>query len=300
MTMPPSDSRRGSPRFIMPQATARTGGVLRQALRRVPAPRRRRRRRPHHRRAPHRAPWARRLRAHRGVGGGWMPDMQTTEAEALAKRVLAAPRRFKAATLGWRLGLTEGERAALGITTMRAAGVSDAEMTERRKAKASERAARWRERQPKKPRKVPLRESRPWEAFGISESTWRRRGKPMPVNPPAERDRKPRTQQVVLASTCCVRPFPSPSVARKAAVRRKITRPEPFFSLNPLFVPARERFGPHRWHDRYALRRLRPAFFPDPVARRQGRHVAPSAVRRKVERGTWTRPPDRPPCHSVG
>src|SRR5262245_36293405 len=129
----------------------------------------------------------------------WMPDLPHERAETLARAVLDDPVKFKAATLGWRLRLTEEERAALHITTIRPFGVTDKDMAERRKAKARERAARWREHQPKQPRKVPLRESRPWEALGISESTWRRRGKPMPDRP-GERDRNSRTQQVDLSS----------------------------------------------------------------------------------------------------
>jgi hypothetical protein len=184
--------------------------------------------------------------AHLGPGGyahivawaaQWMPDMPTAEAEALAKRVLAEPRRFKAATLGWRIGLTEAERTALGITTIRAAGVSDAEMTERRKSKRHECRDRWRQRQREKrsPKPEPLSRSRPWEVLGMSRATWYRKGKPLPEGG----ETTPGIQQV-LTSPRCIPPAVSPSAARKVAVRRKITRPEPSLSLNTVSLVARK------------------------------------------------------------
>jgi hypothetical protein len=123
----------------------------------------------------------------------WMPDLPRERAETLARAVLDDPVKFKAATLGWRLRLTEEERTALGITTIRPFGVTDKDMAERRKAKARERAARWRARQEKKPRNVPPCEIRPWDALGMSRSTWYRKGKP--AAPGCET--KPRTQQVL-------------------------------------------------------------------------------------------------------
>lgn len=150
-----------------------------------------------------------------------MPDMPTAAAEALAKRVMANPRRWKAATLGWRLGLTDAERTALGITTIRAAGVADADMRERRKAKQRACRDRWRQRQrdsrPPEPKPEPLSRTRPWEALGMSRRTWYRKGKPLPES----RDTTRGIQQVLA---CCIPPAVSPSAARKEAVRRKAPR----------------------------------------------------------------------------
>ena len=45
--------------------------------------------------------------------GTWMPDLPHERAEALARDVVDEPVKFKAATLAWRLRLTEEERTAL-------------------------------------------------------------------------------------------------------------------------------------------------------------------------------------------
>jgi hypothetical protein len=193
--------------------------------------------------------------AHLGPGGGfphivawaaeYMPDMPMAKAEALAKRVMAEPRRFKAATLGWRLGLTDAERTALGITTIRAAGVSDAEMIERRKRKRRECRDLWRKRQRDKrpPKPEPLSRRRPWEDLGMSRRTWYRKGKPIPEG----RGTTPGKQQD-LAAPCCTPPAVSPFAPKKEAIRRKITRPEACPTRNTVFVAAREGFRVVPWY----------------------------------------------------
>jgi hypothetical protein len=158
----------------------------------------------------------------------WMPDLPRERAEALARDVLFEPVKFKAATLGWRLRLTEEERTALGITTIRPFGITDADMKERQKAKARDRDARRRQRkresQPAKP--PPLAETRPWEVLGMSRATWYRGGKPVPP----ERETKAAAQQVDLAEKMVRRDFVSPAAARrvatKQAVQAIIDRPE--------------------------------------------------------------------------
>jgi hypothetical protein len=192
--------------------------------------------------------------AHFGPGGfphivdwaaEWMPDMPRAEAEALAKRVVADPRRFKAAPLGWRLGLTDAERTALHITTIRAAGVSDAEMIERRKRKQRECRDRWRQRQREKrpPKPEPLCRTRPWEKLGMSRSTWYRKRKPL-----LESCEKTSGIQQVFAAPCCIPPVFSPSAARKEAVRRKITLPKPSLTPNTIPVEAKEGFRVMPWY----------------------------------------------------
>lgn len=109
----------------------------------------------------------------------WAPWIDEDELKGIIETVLAKPLKWKAATLGSRLRLTGTEHDALGITTFRPHGVSDADQRERRqmdknKAKTAKRRAAG---------SVPREEwlagrlsrSRPWEAEGISESTWRRR-----------------------------------------------------------------------------------------------------------------------------
>jgi hypothetical protein len=61
-----------------------------------------------------------------------------------------------------RLRLTREERSDLNITTIRAFDMlTDAEIAEDRKRKARERVARWRQRQQKAPRPIPLQQSQP-------------------------------------------------------------------------------------------------------------------------------------------
>ena len=91
-----------------------------------------------------------------GWAADWMPDLPRPQVEALAEKVLSDPRKFKAATLGWRLRLTDQERTVLGITTIAAFDITPAERAACRKRKACERMARWRDRRrmmgPPKPR----------------------------------------------------------------------------------------------------------------------------------------------------
>jgi hypothetical protein len=122
----------------------------------------------------------------------WMPQISLAEAEALAEEVLADLELFKAGRLGWRLKLTDMERTRLAITTIRAIDKSSADMNERRKRKARERSARWRAKQrANRPAKSEaLCRIRPWEALGMSQASWYRKGKPMPEARPPERRRK--------------------------------------------------------------------------------------------------------------
>jgi hypothetical protein len=156
----------------------------------------------------------------------WMPQMPTAEAEALAKRALADPRRpWKAGTLGWRLRLTREERAALNITTIRAFDMSEAEMIADRKRKRREARDRWRQRQSMPPKPEPLCRTRPWEKLGMSQATWYRKGKPMPEAAAESGEKTPGMQQVLAAPRCTPSNF-SP-VARPEAVRPRTNPSSP-------------------------------------------------------------------------
>jgi hypothetical protein len=114
----------------------------------------------------------------------WIPDMPEAEAEALAKRVVAAPRKFKAARLGWKLRLTNDEREMLGITTIRCfTAQTDEQVADERKRRNARRMAteRQTEREGRPPKPEPLSKTRPWEVLGMSRATWFRKGKPMPA-----------------------------------------------------------------------------------------------------------------------
>ena len=106
----------------------------------------------------------------------WAPWMARAEAEALAEKVIAAPCKYKAITLGWRLRLMDIERTALRITTIRAVDVSAEEMAERRKQRDRERKREARLRQ-RVTKAEPLSKSKPWQACGISRATWYRQHK---------------------------------------------------------------------------------------------------------------------------
>lgn len=108
--------------------------------------------------------------------GVWCPWMPQDEAEALAKKVASNPLKYKAATLGWRLGLTDQERSELAITTIRAFNVTAEQMAERRKRIRREREAK-RRRLKRAARPRPISHQNPWQAQGISRATWYRRRK---------------------------------------------------------------------------------------------------------------------------
>ena len=149
----------------------------------------------------------------------WMPDLPRERAKAIARDIVDDPVKFKAATLAWRLRLTEQERTTLGIKTIRPFGVSDADMKERRKAKRRERE-RERRRRRSKPKKAPLRETRPWQDLGISRSTWYRR------NPGRRGETKPCGQQVPLSTNMQASQFVSLAQQRKKAIRAGTDHPE--------------------------------------------------------------------------
>jgi len=94
--------------------------------------------------------------------------------------------RFKAQTLGHHLLLTREERYEAQITTIRAFDTSPDKEEAWRKLKRSwydrgrRRAAGMVPRAEYEARS--LARTRPWEAFGISRSTWYRRGKPDPAD----------------------------------------------------------------------------------------------------------------------
>jgi len=103
----------------------------------------------------------------------WAPWMPPYEAETLAKNIAHGPSRYKAASLGWWLGLTDAERTALRISTIRAIDVTPKEMAERRKKADRERKAKQRSlKRLSKPETITHR--KPWLAQRISRATWYR------------------------------------------------------------------------------------------------------------------------------
>jgi hypothetical protein len=90
----------------------------------------------------------------------WAPWMSPVDAEQMARRVAARPRKWLADSLAAELSLTMAERTALGITTIGAIDVDKAARDELRKLKnklamRASRAARSSGRPPGRPRKTP-------------------------------------------------------------------------------------------------------------------------------------------------
>jgi hypothetical protein len=119
----------------------------------------------------------------------WAPWMSASEAGLIAGKAIAAPVKYTADVLGWRLKLNGDERHELGIKTIGAVGVSKADRAAFRKLKAKLRAQGRRRDEGALPRGLyeanSLRRTQPWLELGISRSTWYRAGKPDP-NPPAK------------------------------------------------------------------------------------------------------------------
>jgi hypothetical protein len=125
----------------------------------------------------------------------WAPWLTAERANAIVIKAIDRPRRWKATTLGWRLGLTADHRAMLGITTIRAVDCTDEQMAENRKAKARQRTEANRRAKGAVPRADyeanSLSRTKPWEAEGISRRTWERRRKASGINAAGARDASP-------------------------------------------------------------------------------------------------------------
>ncbi|UPJ58684.1 hypothetical protein [Bradyrhizobium sp. 192] len=106
----------------------------------------------------------------------WAPWMHPVEAGIITDMVLRRPRRYGAAKLGDLLGLTVDEHARLMIWTIRAVGVTDAALKEKRQCRDRMAKAAKRAMKPlKRPRGRPkLNKPGPWLALGLSRATYHR------------------------------------------------------------------------------------------------------------------------------
>jgi hypothetical protein len=111
----------------------------------------------------------------------WAPWMSESDARQLANIITANPQRFTADKLAWRLRLTHGDRTRLGVKTIGCVDVTKAERARLRKARKSERQKERRREAGVRSRSQYEGESisrvKPWEAKGISRTTWFRRRK---------------------------------------------------------------------------------------------------------------------------
>jgi hypothetical protein len=108
----------------------------------------------------------------------WAPWCDADELDPLCDRVLAKSIRWRADTLGQRLGLTDADRTRLGITTIGAVDCTAEERAvRRREGKRLDREARRRAAgiNPRPAKVETLQHRAPWRAIGISRSAWFRR-----------------------------------------------------------------------------------------------------------------------------
>lgn len=104
----------------------------------------------------------------------WAPWLPHDDAMALAEQITATPRWPKARAMGEQLGLTDAERKALNIRTIRPIDVTDAELIERSKqVKRDRKALKRKIARAAKP--APASQTKPWESEGINRATWYRR-----------------------------------------------------------------------------------------------------------------------------
>lgn len=104
------------------------------------------------------------------------PWLTVERALALIERARASGVRHRAEELGNRLNLSREDRTRLGVTTIRWAGCTDADMkASRRERDAARKRAARAARAFASAEKMTLSALRPWEAEGISRRTWYRR-----------------------------------------------------------------------------------------------------------------------------
>jgi hypothetical protein len=96
--------------------------------------------------------------------------------ESNAEQIIADAQRrnpiFNAEKLGMYLRLSDATRTRTGIRTIGAFDVSKRQRTLRRKLKARERQARLRRKRGARPHSQSLSRTKPWEAEGVSRTTW--------------------------------------------------------------------------------------------------------------------------------
>jgi hypothetical protein len=114
------------------------------------------------------------------VSAPWMPERARA---AMITDAMAKPLRFRADTLGARLGLREVERARLRIRTIGATDLTKAEREARRREDKRVRRTQKRRKRGVRPRAVyeatSANRTKPWVALGISRRTWYRLGQPV-------------------------------------------------------------------------------------------------------------------------
>jgi hypothetical protein len=108
------------------------------------------------------------------------PWKDEQELAILIETVVAKPRRFTVDQLGKLLQVTQEERSRLKLTQIGAVGFPRRARKKRRRELARRREQARRVVNGARPHAQSADRAQPWKAFGISERTWYRRGKPDP------------------------------------------------------------------------------------------------------------------------
>lgn len=112
----------------------------------------------------------------RRYAGAWAPWLADGRLAAFVGRVLARPYKWRALTLGVKLGLRDSVRERLGITTIAAMDVLKAQRERQRRER--QRRERWNAKRRKQTRKQylagSLSKAAPWKAERKSRATWYR------------------------------------------------------------------------------------------------------------------------------
>jgi hypothetical protein len=116
----------------------------------------------------------------------WAPSYPTDKVTKCAEEAVAKPRKWKANTLAWKLGLTMEQRTRLKIKTIGAINVKPKDRPTYLREHHRQRKEDDRRANGVRPREAYLAGSisavEPWVALGMSRATWYRKGKPMPYH----------------------------------------------------------------------------------------------------------------------
>lgn len=115
----------------------------------------------------------------------WAPWLTAIELRNLIHKVTTYPRKWKADTLAWEMGLKMDDRTRLRITTIGAIDSSKEHREQARREAAKEREQARRRKAGAAPRQqyegASDARAKPWETLGMSRSSWYAKGKPMPA-----------------------------------------------------------------------------------------------------------------------
>jgi hypothetical protein len=116
-------------------------------------------------------------RALRSAKARWMPRLNETVFDRMVDQVVRSPLYLTPDALGQRIGLTDAKRTELKIKSIGGIGCNKSQRDDRRKANkiAARKITRAADRNR---RPVAASKAKPWQALGMSRSSWYANGKP--------------------------------------------------------------------------------------------------------------------------